>query len=169
MYANGAVFKGRVAKWGLTKSKNKGTEQFFVTFTVLAQIQDGDEADCPTSDQTIYRPITDNTIDFIVEDLKHLGFTGTDFTMLEPESPNAHDFAGVEFLAKCSHEEYQGKTNERWSFAWGGGEAPKLEASAVSKLNQRFGAKLKQAMGGKPNVAKASPVKSSSEQLEEIL
>lgn len=171
MYANGGTYKGRITKWGLTESRQKKTEQFFVSFQITGQVQDGHEVDCPSSEQTIYRPITDNTIDFLVEDLKNLGFTGTDFSLLDPETPGAHDFAGHEFEARCSHEEYLGKMQERWSFAWAGGGTPALGTSGVSKLNQRFGAKLKQAMAGsvKPSAPASSRPKSHAEQLEEVL
>lgn len=183
MYANGGRFKGRITKWGLTESSKKKTEQFYVVFQVLAQIQDGEEVDCPNSEQTIYRPITDNTIDYFVEDLRNLGFVGTDFSLLDPDTPGAHDFAGKEFVAKCKHEEYEGQTRERWEFGWAGGDLSPLDKTGVSKLNQRFGAKLKQAMAGKNGAgagagAGAKPAPSSSasdrpkttaEQLEEVL
>jgi hypothetical protein len=177
MYANGGRFKGRVTKWGLTPSSSKGTEQFYVTALLVCQIQDGEEVHCPGGEVTVFRAITDNTIDYVVEDLKNLGFTGTDWSALLPDAPNAHSFEGVEVPLRCKHEEYKGKTQERWEFGFRDGTLKELDSTGVSKLNSRFGAKLKQAFSKGPHkpapAASQGPLtppgKSTAEQLEEVL
>jgi hypothetical protein len=80
--------------------------------------------------------------------LKALGYNYATFDQIDAGHPQAFKFTGKEITVRCAHETFEGKTREKWSFAFGGGlEIKPLEKGAVSKLNALFGSKLKQALG----------------------
>jgi hypothetical protein len=95
-------------------------------------------------ERTVFRTITEKTADWVVEDLQRLGYERDKFDMLDPNHSQAHNFKDLEIEIKCDHETYQGKTREKWNFAWGGGlEFTPLETKEIGKLNALFGKKLR--------------------------
>lgn len=172
-------YMGRITKWGLSAAKT-GTPQFFATFVPLGRIDPAKPSDtenliaCPDWERTVFRAITENTIDFVARDLAALGYTRDTFDQLDPEHADAHSFADMEIRVVCKHESYQGKEKERWDFAFGDGFTPKaMESGGMKKLNALFGKKLKQvakapskAEADKAGKARADAAK---KEMEEVL
>lgn len=160
-------YRGRITKWGLGKA-NTGNPQFVVSFELVGQYQNGNLASCSQFERSVFRVITDNTIDFLVSDLEKLGYPHETFDQLDPNHPQAHDFAGVEVDVQCKHETYEGVTREKWAFAWGGGATINpLERSDVSKLNAMFGKRLKATKpAARPQTAGAT--KTTEEEASEV-
>ena len=143
-YTEGGLYKGKIVKWGLAESKAKKTPQIFYTILIESETDDkGAEYECPSNERTVYRALTESTVDWVLEELAKLGFSGTSFAQLDPAHAQAHDFTGTEVVVKCKHEEYNGKTQERFEFQLGGGGPAQMEQSATKKLDSMFGAKLK--------------------------
>lgn len=148
---------GRITKWGMGKTKN-GNPQLFFSAEIIGKLNaDGSLASCPQFERTVFRVITDKTIEYIVEDLKNLGYPHETFDQLDPSAPNAHSFAGLQVPLTCKHDTYEGKTNEKWEFAFGGAgyQAVPLERRQVAELNATFGKFLR---GGKTTPPASIPM-----------
>lgn len=113
---------------------------------------------CPNFERTIFRAITDKTVDYVIEELRSLGYDRTSFSALDPNARDSFDFRDIEFDAVCKHETYQGNQKERWEFKRGMSDVTPLEVSEVSKLDALFGKKL---IAGKPA---GSPQRSATAQ-----
>jgi hypothetical protein len=97
-------------------------------------------------DRTIYRTITENTMPYVIEDLKTLGFEHDSFKYLDPNQPGFQDFKGVIFTAFCKHEEdtKNGGSREKWGIAnQGEFEVKPIESSKLRALDNLFGKQLK--------------------------
>lgn len=171
IYFDEGTYQAKITTWGLSKAKT-GTNQFFICFKPTGQIvEDGDGRGiipCSDHERTIFRPITENTINYVIDDLQQLGYNRDGFQYLDPAAQNAHNFAGQDIEVVCAHESYQGKDKERWSFGWAGGgslQLKPLENDDVRKLNALFGKRLmsaktaaaSKANGATPNQAPARP------------
>lgn len=167
-------YRGTITKWGLGKAKT-GNPQFQVSFELKHKIgAGGAPEDCPNWERTIFRSITEKTIDYLVEDLQRLGYDRDNFDGLDPEGPQAFNFAGIEVDVECDHETWEGKKREKWRFNAGGG-APAinpLERKEVSQLNALYSKKLKGGNGASPAAkptaaAVNTTAQSSREEMEE--
>jgi uncharacterized protein (TIGR02996 family) len=170
-YTNGGLYSGKIVKWGLAESSKKKTPQAFFTVLIENEVDaQGETFDCPSYERTIYRAITDNTVDRLIDDIARLGVELSSFSQLDPDSPNAVTFEGREVQIKCKHETYEGKTNERFDFNFGGGGPAQMEATGVKKLDQLFGPRLKKAAAEKPRPATRTPPaqKTTEQQAEEV-
>lgn len=167
-------FYCRVVGQGLSVAKS-GNEQFWIQVEPIGQINPADPESpdllrCPQGKtRTIYRAITDKTIDWIKRDLEYLmersgksgGIGG--FEYLDPNTPGYVDFTNAEVEATCDHEDYQGKTQERWNLASGTGmQAKPLEEKSVRKLNAMFGKELRSIGGEAPKRQPAKVQKPSN-------
>lgn len=145
---NQGEYVARVTSWGLTESKNKKTPQFVLRFTPIGKINPNDPTgatlSCPNYERSVYRAITKNTVNFLIEDLQYLGYNKASFKYLDPDEEGAHDFSNLEIRVRCDHEEYNGNVQERWNLARdGGAELVPLEGSKVRELDSLFGRTLK--------------------------
>jgi hypothetical protein len=143
-----ATYFVRVTGQALGKSKNKGTTQFVLQFTVLGKVNpadpEGDLLECPQGERSIYMYITAKTADFVAKNLQDLGYDRTSWADLNPDNPGHFDFTGVQFAASCTHEEYEGELKERWGLARTGMfDNTPLEAKEVRQLDALFGKALK--------------------------
>lgn len=148
------IYKGHLQKVTLGETKT-GKPQIvyeFITDGILDS--SGEFLDCANVNRTIFRVLTENTIDFATAELRQLGYDRDNFDDIDPESPNAFDFDGIEVTVEMKLEEYEGRQRERWQFTRKG-QGKKLEQSGVSKLNAMFGSKLK---SSRPDGATRAPV-----------
>jgi hypothetical protein len=148
------VYKANIQKVTLGETKTGKPQIVYEVILDSIQQSDGEFAPCPHLARTIYRVITDNTIDYALDDLRELGYDRATFADIDPESPNAFDFDGIEVTVEMKLEMYEGRQTERWNFTRKGA-GKKLEASAVSKLDAMFGAKLK---AGRADTGTRAPV-----------
>lgn len=147
-------YRARVTRWSLVKSKEKKTPQFALTFILLGRVSphlsEGELEACPEVERTIFRPITEKTASWLLQDLKTLfEYPHDRFTPLDPEGADAFSFADKEFSAVLGFEEYDGKTREKWNFATGLQLGEPLTAGEARKLDTLFGAALPKKNGRK--------------------
>lgn len=147
-------YRARVTRWALVKSKEKKTPQFALTFILLGRVSphlaEGELEACPEVERTIFRPITEKTASWLLQDLKTLfEYPHERFTPLDPESADAFSFADKEIPVVLGFEEYEGKTREKWNFATGLQLGEPLTAGEARKLDTLFGAALPKKNGRK--------------------
>lgn len=174
IYKDGGQYLGRIVNWGLCESDKKKTPQFFVTFSVLGERKADGTEECPQYERTVFRAITENTIEYITRDLRNLGYEDESFDRLDPAHPQAHSFKGKEIPIRCKHDDYEGDTTEKWEFDFAGSFKPKsLEKTGVARLNALFGNMLKKPKAnGTPATASqeaaAADARSTEKQAEEV-
>lgn len=159
---------GRVTHQKLGKTKN-GNPQLVISFLVLGKINAMDpEGDLLAVSQqyerTVFRVITENTIEWVEQDLDKLGWTGTDWSQFDETNPHCVSFVGTELAFSCKHEPHfeTKEPREVWSVSQ---ESPgmavtPLEPSELRKLNTMFGKALKER---KPPSPKAESPRKSPE------
>lgn len=144
MYSEG-LFKCKATAWGLTETSN-GHPKFGMNFDVIGHIDsnrsDASPLPCEPGTGRWTITVTDNSADWLIQTVQHLGYDRDDLLGLDPDSDNAFNFEGVDFIAKCKHEEYQGRQQEKWSVVL---PPKKLSASKLAELNERMARKVKEA------------------------
>lgn len=173
VYEHGSVYWGRVTKQQMGKAESSGNPQFVLSFIIMGKVNPldpkGDLLSCPSQERTIYRVITDKTIDYALEDLQALcdarGITPypTSFRQVDPNRPEFNcDFVGTEIGFYCKHDTYQGKTKEKWQVSRGSGGASAgdpMDDKEMRQLDALFAKK----MGGGKAPAKAPPRRTKTE------
>lgn len=102
------LYQGKVVRHGLSKAST-GTPQFYLTVKVMAS---------PGYERTIYRPITDKTMPFLVEMLDQLEFKGSALSQLNPSHSHHVSLVGRTIELWCKHEADQnGVKRERWNLS----------------------------------------------------
>ncbi len=147
------TYRGKITRWGVGKA-GTGTPQLSVTVQILGKVDTSDSESgllpAPNYERTIFRAITEKTIDYVIADLRRLGYDRDGFADAQPESPTAFDFFGIECNVVCEHDSYQGKAKERWSFGGGTFEQVPLEPNVVKSLDALFGKKFKESRKTSP-------------------
>jgi hypothetical protein len=152
---------GKVTHQRLGETKS-GNPQLVLSFTILGMVNlsdpEGDLLSCPQGERTIYRPLTENTLDYAKQDMDTLGWYGDRWSQFDEENPQFVSIIGNEYPFYCKHKNKQVKNEEtgkwvdadpvelreEWSIAQSGGPVVKpLEAKALSKLDAMFGKALK--------------------------
>lgn len=161
-----AAYVGRITAQAMGET-GTGKPQFVLRFLVLGRVNpldpQGELLACEQYERTMYRVITDKTIEYLTEDLEKLGFQGESFKDLDPASPTCHSFVGSEHEFYCNHEANQeGGLREKWGLARGASalEVKALEPKAVRQLDTLFGKNLKaiKKAAAKPTPAQAAMV-----------
>lgn len=105
--------------------------------------------------RTVYLALTDEDgqrakyADITIEVLRHLGFAGSEASLvrLDPDHANHFSFVGVPCEGYCKHKTNDaGNTNERWyiNTPRAGMERTPPEKTALRKLDSLFGKELKE-------------------------
>jgi len=144
---------------GFSQTSN-GNHQFFMKFTPVYVWDNGraEWVECDQVDRTWYRVITEKSAQYAAEDFRALGFTGDRFSLLDPRHPQKHIFTG-QIEMTCSHDQYNGKTSEKWNVVRAGGafEEKVCDPAAIKKLDMLFGAAMKAAPPAAPAPAAVKP------------
>jgi hypothetical protein len=163
-YKNECAYWGRVTKQAMGKTSN-GNPQFVLSFMVLGEINpldpQGDLIPCQNNERSVYRVITDKTVDYAMDDIAALceakGCDGiSSFRSIDPTRAEfTHDFVGTELAFYCKHGEYQGKVSEKWQISRGSGASAgePMDDKEMRQLDALFGKRLKDT---KPAAAKRS-------------
>jgi hypothetical protein len=94
----------------------------------------------------MFRTITEKTIDWIVRDLRALGYNGYTLSGVDPDQPTFHNFAGTKFYAECRHETFEGRTREKWGLAGAGEFEPTpLQQGEIYRLDALFNSAFRKA------------------------
>lgn len=142
----------RITDQGFAQAKT-GTTQFVLAFDIIGKVDPKDPNTLiavPEGNRKIYRAITENTITWILDDLKALGVDElTSWSLLDPATPGYIDLTGKEVDANCGSKKGQdGKDYEDWAIAHGTGGGKPIERAAgkeVQNLDRMFGRFLKKA------------------------
>ncbi len=152
-YYDIGTYRGIITDQALGKAST-GTAQFILKFRIIGPLgADGEPIELAATQQyerTMYRAITERTIDYVMEDLEKLGFQGASFKQLDLNAPNACDFRGHEIDFYCGRDkDQQGNDREKWSLAFGARaiNAEPLDAQKSRELDTLFGKALKQRFG----------------------
>jgi len=163
---------GTITSQQLGESSN-GNPQFILRFEVLGKINLADPegelvAVTQNLERTIYRAITDNSIDWILQDLEQLGFTGASFAELDPGNEVFQDFSGQEIPIRCEHDTYQGTVREKWSIGVAPSAAKPLEPKAIRQLDSMFGKALRALPKAKQAVRETGTPKSAPPPVDDV-
>lgn len=156
-YAPGAYI-AEVVNQGFNKAKT-GNQQFVLQVKILGT-PDGDSMmPCEQQyDRTIYMTLTEKTAPYVVEALRHIGYTGNSFGPLDPSHPQHHSFVRQQIDVFCKHEaDQQGTVRDKWQISTG---APALKVEPLTPkdirdLDSLFGRELK-SKGAQPVPARAA-------------
>lgn len=161
-YEAGAYI-GEVTQQALGKAST-GTPQFVVRFRVLGKPDPADpSAFTPVQEyeRTIYRAITPNTIDYVMEDLEKLGYEKGGFGPLDPSHPDHQSFVGMQIDVYCKHEKnMKGDMGEKWQLSRGAStlKVDPIDSKGVRELDAMFGKALKAKLPQKAVAPKSEPV-----------
>ncbi len=154
---------GDVVDHGLTEAQT-GTPQLYVRFLVLGKVSAVDPEQYDEAgeqyERTVYRPITDKTIDFVTEDMERLDFHGTMFEDFKADGPGDFDIRGTQFKFFCKHEVYNHVQKEKWSIARERTTTPVAD-DAMKRLQTTFGKYLKPLAKSGPAAASSGPATGS--------
>ena len=139
-YPEGA-YRGEIVDQGLSQSSN-GNAQIWLKI----QVDGGQQYDA--HERMIYWTITEKTIDFVLEKLELLGFTGQSFKDLDLNGNRPQSFVGRTEDFWCKIEYYDGKEKERWDLSRGDTAVKSLDEADARKRDAMFGKKLKERFRG---------------------
>lgn len=163
---------GRIVNQQLGRTSNNNP-QIVITFLIIGRVDaaDPDEGliECPQYERSVFRVITEKTIDYVREDLTTLEFDG-EWEELALTHPNCVDLRGKELAFFCQHGSFKLKdgstiTTEQWSIARAGTLAvTPLDEQGCRELNALFGRPLpKQDLAEKQQEADAEQLKTDVE------
>ncbi|MAH46991.1 hypothetical protein CMI37_14285 [Candidatus Pacearchaeota archaeon] len=157
LYYEPGEYWAEILNHGLTESRKLKTPQLFVTMRVLGTVnpEEPDKYD-PVQRQyerTIYKPLTDKTVAFVMDFLVAIGFTGERYADFDLLNGGSCDLRGNSIKVYCEHETYNAKEQERWNLSRGSRVQP-MEQTAVSRLDSLFGQELRSRMRGKKKNSK---------------
>ncbi|MGI9507628.1 MAG: hypothetical protein ACR2RE_31700 [Geminicoccaceae bacterium] len=162
-------YRAQITSQQFSETSN-GNPQFVLSFRLLGMYdptRPGELMVCQSEERSIFRAITDKTIDYWIEDLKSLGFDGGNFSCLDPSDRSHYSFADLEVDVQCRHETYEGQERERWSLSREGGslQLKPLEAQGLRKLDALFGKKLGKPAASSPQPTQPEPDSVPSEEI----
>lgn len=150
-YYEPGTYLAAIIGQGFTEAKT-GTMQFCLRIVPkLLLTSDGEEhAVTQEYERTIFRPITDKTVGWVLEELAALGWQGTKWVELDPQTEGYHSFVGQETKVMCQHEEYEGSMQERWRLFGEGREIVAVPPDKLRRLDDAFGRAIKDFRKGNP-------------------
>jgi hypothetical protein len=148
-------YRGRIVDYGVYQSTvGQQHPTVFVTFDVIGRYDPGTDelGSCPPGTRTYSKAITPKTIDWVLADLRAVGFDKDGFTYLDPEVPGAVNLFDREIDVVCDHESYDGSVRERWSI-YREPARKRVARGDLEQLDAQFADKLRKAFGGAPQPA----------------
>jgi hypothetical protein len=141
-------YRGVVEDYGVFRSTAGQQHPWaFVRFRLEARYNEatGQWAGCATESREYAKAITDKTIDWVLADLKQVGYTGDGLRQFDPEAPGAVNLFGREIEVVCEHETYRDSTRESWSVY----REPRrrVGADVLAALDARYADKLRRTLG----------------------
>jgi hypothetical protein len=144
-------YLGRITDYGILEATEAGKyDQVFIEFDVIGRYDPatGQLQGCPPEARTYYKSTHPNSVDWLIADLKILGYDKPSFRFLDPEVEGAVDWFKKEVAFTCDHDtSMDGTLRERWLISRGR-TRKKAKAEALARLDARLADKLKKAFGG---------------------
>lgn len=170
-YYEAGRYEGQITSQGFVKAKS-GNTQFVLRFVVKGKIDPANPDNMfsvPNQyERTVYRALTEKTIEYFFEDMNSLGIEGLEsFTELDPSTDGFIDLKGRTADFNCQHEDSEGGKREKWFIARRGAGATKavesIATSEVKSLDRLFGKHLKKSPAATtPRLAVQQPAVSSA-------
>lgn len=158
------IYRARIVAQGFSESKQKSTPFFFLHIEVVSAAGPN-RMPSKAYQRTIDWYCTENTIGFVLEKLRRLGWTGSKMAELAPGHPQHHSFVGDEIDVECKIEnEY-----DRFDIvagSSGSGAAPEAKQGIASKLDKLFGKAIAASATSKKPKSEP-PAKEKQEAVEE--
>ena len=155
---------GQIVDHGLAKTKT-GKPQIVIRFVVMGAVNPLDPLGnilpvAQSYERSVYRVITANTEEWVLQDLEKLGFTGDRMSQLDLTNGDACDLRGKELAFSCKHEaDLNNVLRERWSIA--NDKVPlsakPLDPKELRQLDAMFGRSLKSAKKAAPATPTSPP------------
>lgn len=140
-----ARYKARITTWQLGESKT-GTPQLVFTVELGEKISGPADDDMGGLTRSIFMSLTAGTADFVVRDLRALGYDQDTLDAIDPSHPRAFDFADKDVVVGMHKDSYDGKEREKWEFRLGGIPTVKpLARGGMAQLNSIMSGALKSA------------------------
>lgn len=130
----------KVTGQGFGENKS-GSSFFFLEGEPVAIYQNGEEYSVTTGKRTIRLTITEKNVQYVIDKLTAIGWTGGKWSSLDPSSQNHHSFVDSEIRAKCELRPSQDdpdKVFENWDLPFIGA-ATESDPSIARRLDQVFG------------------------------
>lgn len=115
------LYRGKVTKWGVGKAKTSSNLVFWITLKLSTKVIDKTDValDVPLegeeqAERNITRALTASALEWLVGDLKALGFEDANLHRLDPQHPEAFDFEGKEVLLQNTSKKKDDRTFEEW-------------------------------------------------------
>ena len=143
-FYNPGIYWGVVTSQSLGKSKNKGTPEIQIRFSIQGIVDPADpegpliESGSP-QERTVYIYVTDKTAEYARKDLESLGYEGVGFSPVDSDHPNHVSLVGVEHAFRCELDTYEGNQKEQWRVHRGGREVRPLEDKEKRSLDAMWG------------------------------
>jgi hypothetical protein len=131
---------------------SKGNPQLVISFLILGVVNpadpDGDLLPCGEHyERSVFRVITENTIEYVQADVKKLGWSGEQWHQFDEEAADCVSIVRNELAFSCTHEPHYetGEPVEKWSIGQNsmGPNVEALSDSEYRKLDAMFGRALK--------------------------
>ncbi len=166
-YYEPGTYLAEIIGQGFNEAKT-GTMQFYLRIVPkLLLTSDGEEHPVLQEyERTIFRPITDKTVSWVLEELAALGWQGTKWGELDPQTEGYHSFVGQETKVLCQHEDYESSTQERWRLFSETREMPVVAPDKLRRLDDAFGRAIKDFRKSNPAPAVTSAPAATPEAVE---
>ncbi len=164
-------YEGEVTDQGFVKART-GNVQFIIRFTVKGRIDPANPDNMfpvPAQyERTVYRALTEKTVEYFVGDMAGLGIEIASFTDLDPK--NERGFVSLkgkiaDFI--CSHETgMDGGLREKWGLgrpATAGKPVESIASAEVKSLDRLFGKHLKKAPATQVPTPRLQPVSATAD------
>jgi hypothetical protein len=160
-------YRARIEDYGVFQSvKGQQHPTVFIRFTLIGRYDpaSGEVDDCPAETREYLKAITEKSIDWVLSDLKTIGYDREGFRHFDPEAPGAADLFGREFDAVCDHKTYDGNTREEWSI-YREPRRKRVDRDELARLDGVYADKIRKVLGdGQPKAAPAPVVPNDDKQ-----
>jgi hypothetical protein len=145
-------YRARVEDYGVSPADSGGQHPTaFIKFKLIGRYADGGVLEeCPASVRHYFKAVTANTYEWVLRDLKKVGYDREGIDGFDPEAPGAPNLFGREFDVHCTHEEYKGETKERWSVGRRPRPRKRVDRDVLAGLDAKFGKKKSGPKSGGP-------------------
>jgi hypothetical protein len=158
-------YRGRIRDYGVIMAVDEGKyDQVTIDFDVIGRYDLANDQlqDCPVAVRTYYKSTHPNSLEYLLLDLKFLGYDKPSFRYLDPEVEGAVDWFGKEVDVTCEIESWNGNSREQWSILRGQ-PRQKADAESLARLDARCADKLKKAFGASQPAAPLTTPNTSTE------
>jgi len=141
---NPGIYLGRMTECGQSESKEKKTPYFWIEFKIeyVAVNRTWEPIDPTSRDINFY--LSEGAWDISIANLKSLGWNGN------LESPQFSPEVSTGINLECTHEDYKGKMQERWSLPYAGRDRAPLDRAAQRALQAKLAKEFKDRPAGAP-------------------